>query len=102
PKFNKWKQNAITVAGRNEQGRQLNQLFFPVGIFIDKYKNIFIADYNIHRIVECKYNAKEGQIFVGENKQGNRMIQLNYPTDVIIHQQNHSIIIADQGNKRVI
>ncbi|CAF1542959.1 unnamed protein product, partial [Adineta steineri] len=33
---------------------------------------------------------------------GHRTDQLNYPTDVIINQQTHSIIIADFGNKRVI
>ncbi|CAF4450941.1 unnamed protein product, partial [Adineta steineri] len=30
------------------------------------------------------------------------MDQLNYPTDVIVDRQNHSIIIADYGNRRVI
>ncbi|CAF1593885.1 unnamed protein product, partial [Adineta steineri] len=30
------------------------------------------------------------------------MDQLNHPTDVIVDQQNHSIIIADNGNRRVI
>ncbi|CAF1121153.1 unnamed protein product [Adineta steineri] len=102
PKFNKWKQNAITVAGGNEFGQKLNQFKCPYGIFIDEYKNIFIADYNNHRIVEWKCNEKEGQIIAGGNKQGSRMNQLNYPTNVIVDQQNHSIIIADQGNRRVI
>ncbi|CAF4219786.1 unnamed protein product [Adineta steineri] len=102
PKFNKWKQNAITVAGENGYGQQLNQCSYPEGIFIDEKKNIFIADGHNHRIVEWKYNAKEGQIIAGGNGQGNRMNQLNGPTDVIIDAQNHSIIIADHGNKRVI
>ncbi|CAF1325952.1 unnamed protein product [Adineta steineri] len=101
-RFSKWKQNAITVAGGNGEGQKLNQLNRPEGIFIDKNKNIFIADRFNHRIVEWKYNAKEGQIIAGENEEGNRMDQLNYTTDVIIDQQNHSIIIADRGNKRVI
>ncbi|CAF1104148.1 unnamed protein product [Adineta steineri] len=101
-KFKKWKQNAITVAGGNGYGEGLNQLYFPLGIFIDKKKNIFIADFSNHRIVEWKYNAKEGQIIAGGNGEGNRMDQLNRPTDVIVDQQNHSIIIADQGNRRVI
>ncbi|CAF1210389.1 unnamed protein product [Adineta steineri] len=102
PKFNKWKQNAITVAGGNEQGKKSNQLDDPTGIFIDKNKNIFIADFNNHRIVEWKYNAKEGQIIAGGNDAGNRMDQLHYSTDVIVDQQNHSIIIADRNNRRVI
>ncbi|CAF1421964.1 unnamed protein product [Adineta steineri] len=101
-KFEKWKQNAIIVAGRNGGGQELNQLKYPIGIFIDEKKNIFIADRDNHRIVEWKYNATEGQIIAGGNKEGDRMDQLNEPTDVIVNQQNHSIIIADRGNGRVI
>ncbi|CAF4152191.1 unnamed protein product, partial [Adineta steineri] len=98
----KWKQNAITVAGVNGYGHELNQLSGPGGIFIDEKKNVFIADFGNHRIIEWKFNAKEGQIIAGGNGQGNRVDQLNEPTDVIIVQQNHSIIIADRGNRRVI
>ncbi|CAF1368198.1 unnamed protein product [Adineta steineri] len=102
PKFNKWKQNAIIVAGGNERGEQLNQLDRPYGMFIDKMKNIFIADHDNHRIVEWKFNAKEGKVIAGGHGVGNRMDQLNNPTDVIVDQQNHSIIIADYNNRRVI
>ncbi|CAF0844050.1 unnamed protein product [Adineta steineri] len=102
PKFNKWKQNAITVAGGNGEGQKLNQLSLPGGIFVDKKKNIFIADLDNHRIVEWKHNAKEGQSIAGTNREGNRMDQLNEPTHVIVNQQNHSIIIADFQNRRVM
>ncbi|CAF0897728.1 unnamed protein product [Adineta steineri] len=101
-KFNKWKQNATTVAAGKGQGQKLNQVNRPHGIFIDKNKNIFIADYLNHRIIEWKYNTKEGQMIAGGNNEGNRMDQLNRPTNVIVDQQNHSIIIADNGNSRVI
>ncbi|CAF1421686.1 unnamed protein product [Adineta steineri] len=101
-KFSKWKQNAITVAGGNGYGQELNQFKGPRGIFIDKKKNIFIADGENHRVVEWKCNAKEGQIIIGGNGEGNRTNQLNYPTDLIIDQQNHSIIIADWKNRRII
>ncbi|CAF0761157.1 unnamed protein product [Adineta steineri] len=102
PKWDKWKQNAITVAGGNGEGQELNQLSRPFGIFIDKKKNIFVADFWNHRIIEWKYNAKEGQIIAGANGRGNLIDQLNCPTDVIVDQQNRSTIIADQGNRRVI
>ncbi|CAF1293063.1 unnamed protein product [Adineta steineri] len=102
PKFKKWEQNAITVAGGNGKGQELNQLNYPYGIFIDKNKNIFIADFDNHRIVEWKYNANQGQIIAGGNGNGSRMGQLNHPTDVIIDQRNQSIIIADFDNRRVI
>ncbi|CAF1369392.1 unnamed protein product [Adineta steineri] len=98
----KWKQDAITVAGGNGEGQQLNQLDRPIGIFVDKKKDIFIADQDNHRIVEWKYDAKEGQIIAGGNGQGIRMDQLNEPTDMIIDQQDHSIIITDWKNRRVI
>ncbi|CAF1374840.1 unnamed protein product [Adineta steineri] len=102
PKWDKWKQNAITVAGGNGEGQQLNQLNGPLGVFIDTKKNIFIADHYNHRIVEWKHNAKEGQIIAGANGQGHRMDQLDRPTDVIVDQQSRSTIIADFGNRRVI
>ncbi|CAF4191053.1 unnamed protein product, partial [Adineta steineri] len=92
----KWKQNAITVAGGNGQGQQLNQLHGPAGIFIDKSKNIFIVDSENRRIVEWKNNSKQGQIIASG------MDQLNVPRDMIVDEQNHSIIIADERNRRVI
>ncbi|CAF4105669.1 unnamed protein product [Adineta steineri] len=98
----KWKQNAITVAGGNGEGQQLNQLNYPYGIFIDEKKNVLIADYFNHRIVEWKYNAIEGHIIAGGNGLGNQLDQLHSPIDVIVNPQNHSIVIADWGNRRVI
>ncbi|CAF1037838.1 unnamed protein product [Adineta steineri] len=97
-KFKNWKQNAITIAGGNGQGRESNQLDHPSGIFVDKKKNIFISDRRNHRIVEWKYNAKEGQTIADRNQ----MHQLNIPIDMTVDKQNHSLIIADYGNKRVI
>ncbi|CAF4160673.1 unnamed protein product [Adineta steineri] len=102
PKWDKWKQNGITVAAGNGQGHRLNQLCGPHGIFIDKNKTIFIVDCDNHRIVEWKYNAKEGQTIAGGNGRGYLIDQLNRPTDVIVNQQDHSIIIADSENKRMI
>ncbi|CAF1249539.1 unnamed protein product [Adineta steineri] len=102
PTFNKWKQNANTVAGGDGFGQKLTQFKYPYGISIDEKKNIFIADCDNHRIIEWKYNSKEGQIIAGGNGQGNKIHQLNHPTDVIVNHQNHSIIIADQGNRRVV
>ncbi|CAF0890073.1 unnamed protein product [Adineta steineri] len=102
PNLNKWEQTAITVAGGNGLGQQLNQLSSPYGIFIDKKRNIFIADYRNHRIVEWKYNARKGHIIAGGSGNGSRINQLNRPTDVLVDQQYYSIIIADHGNRRVI
>ncbi|CAF1428893.1 unnamed protein product [Adineta steineri] len=98
PKWNKWKQNAVTMAGGKGQGQKLNQLHSPRAIFIDKKKNVFIADNDNNRIVEWKCDAEEGQIIADRNEQGNGM---KHPTDVIVDQQTHWIIIADRGHRRV-
>ena len=98
-----WKQHGIIVAGGNQSGDQLNQLSGPQGIYVDDdNQSIYIADRRNHRIVRWKYDAKTGEVVAGGNGQGNRMDQLNKPTDVIVDKKNNSLIICDQGNKRVI
>ncbi|CAF0862143.1 unnamed protein product [Adineta steineri] len=97
-----WQDRTVEWGRNAKQGQELNQLNRPGGIFIDKNKNILIADSLNHRIVKWKYNAKKGQIIAGGNGQGNRIGQLNCPVDVIVNQQNQSIIIADGKNRRVI
>ncbi|CAF4375397.1 unnamed protein product, partial [Adineta steineri] len=100
-KKNKFQQFAITVAGGNGQGDDLNQLYSPQGIFVDNDKSIYIADYWNHRIVKWKLNSNTGQIIAGDNGNGNQNNQLNSPRDIIFDKENNSFIISDQGNKRV-
>ncbi|CAF1552706.1 unnamed protein product, partial [Adineta ricciae] len=63
----KWKQNAQTVAGGNGDGKQLNQLSNPHGIFLDKKQNIFVVDFSNHRIMKWNKNDKQGEILAGTN-----------------------------------
>ncbi|CAF0777043.1 unnamed protein product [Adineta steineri] len=99
-KKNKFQQSAITVAGGNGDGDELNQLYNPWGIFIDNNKSIYIADCGNDRIVKWKLNSNIGQIIAGGN--GNQNNQLNCPTDIVFDKKNNSFIISDMGNKRVI
>ncbi|CAF1575360.1 unnamed protein product [Adineta ricciae] len=98
----KWKQNGSTIYGGHGEGNNLNQLSYPSGIFIDKDRNIFIADWGNDRIVRWKRNENRGIIVAGGNGKGNSLNQLNWPTDVIFDERNNSIVIADFGNRRVI
>jgi sugar lactone lactonase YvrE len=99
----KWKQHGITIAGGNGKGDGLNQLSGPCGLYVnDNDQSIYIADWRNHRIVEWKYDAKNGQVVAGGNGEGNQMNQLDYPTDVIVDEKNDSLIICDQGNSRVV
>ena len=101
----KWKQNGETIAGGNEEGDKLNQLKNPHGIYVDyEEKCIYIADWGNDRIVKWKLDdgSNNGQIVTGGNGQGNRIDQLNGPTDVIVDEMKKSLIISDQGNRRVV
>ena len=98
----KWTQNATTVAGGYEAGGGLNQLNYPYGIDVDDDQTIYVADISNHRIVEWKKGATSGQVVAGGNGQGDRNDQLNSPRNVIIDYENDSLIISDQGNRRVV
>ncbi|CAF0795510.1 unnamed protein product [Adineta steineri] len=101
-KKHKFQQSAITVAGGNEEGQKLNQLYNPWGMFIDNDKSIYIADSDNHRVVKWKLNSNASEIIAGENGKGNENNQLNDPVDIVFDKKNNSFIISDMGNKRVI
>ncbi|CAF1492177.1 unnamed protein product, partial [Rotaria sp. Silwood1] len=42
------------------------------------------------------------QVVAGGNGKGNRLDQLNEPTDVLIDKETDSLIICDRGNRRVV
>ncbi|CAF3498289.1 unnamed protein product [Rotaria sp. Silwood1] len=98
----KWIQNGVTVAGGNEHGNDMNQLYHPWGLCVDDDQTIYIAEYSNHRIMEWKPGATSGRVVAGGNGQGNHHDQLNYPTDVILDKENDSLIICDYNNKRVV
>lgn len=98
----KWAQNAITVAGGNGQGHELNQLSDPWGAYVDIDQTIYIADRSNHRIVEWKHDATSGQIVAGGNGEGHRTDQLNRPVNVTVDRATDSLIICDYGNRRVV
>ncbi|CAF1406871.1 unnamed protein product [Adineta steineri] len=101
-KQDKFQQFGITVAGGNGPGEELNQFFYPQGIFTGNDKSIYIADPHNDRVVKWKLNSKTGQIIAGGNGKGNENNQLNYPTDVLFDKKNNSFIISDRKNRRLI
>ncbi|CAF1405611.1 unnamed protein product [Adineta ricciae] len=101
-KWNRWKQNAITVAGGYEEGNELYQLRDPHAIVVDKDKNIYITDRLNHRVMKWKLNEVYGEIVAGGNGNGTRLDQLNSPTGIVWDEENNSLIIADYENRRVV
>ena len=93
----------MTVAGGNGYGNAVNQLCYPCGLHIDDgNQSIVIADRRNHRIVEWKIGASHGKVIAGGRGQGDRLDQLNYPTDVLIDKETNSLFIADRDNRRVL
>ena len=101
----KWKVDGQTIAGGNGYGDELNQLSRSKGIYVDNEEQcIYIADAGNHRIVKWKLDggSDHGEIVAGGNGQGNRIDQLNCPTDMILDEKKKSLIICDRGNRRVV
>ncbi|CAF4693100.1 unnamed protein product [Rotaria socialis] len=79
----KWTQNGMIVAGGHRSDR-------------------VVADTYNHRIIQWKIDDTNGQVIAGDNGQGNRLNQLDQPTDVLLDKYTDSLIICDPGNRRVV
>ena len=94
-----WKQSATIIAA----GNRLDQLSGPCSVVVDDQNQmIYIADYDNDRVVEWRLDTNNARIVAGGYGQGNRLDQLNRPTNVIIDRQNNHLIIVDLGNRRVM
>ncbi|CAF3812467.1 unnamed protein product [Rotaria sp. Silwood1] len=80
----------------------MNQLKNPYGLFVHDNQTIVIADYDNHRIIQWNIGDMNGQVVAGGNGEGNRLDQLNRPTDVLIDRDTDSFIICDRDNRRVV
>jgi hypothetical protein len=52
--------------------------------------------------MEYKNDATSSHVVAGENEEGNENIQLNQSVNVSIDKENDSLIICDNGNKRIV
>ncbi|CAF2842679.1 unnamed protein product [Rotaria sp. Silwood2] len=97
-----WIQNGTIITGEQGRDRTNNQVYWPEGLFIDDDQTIVIADSLNHRIVQWNVGDTNGKVVAGGHGEGNRLYQLKYPTDVLIDIETNSLIICDEGNRRVV
>ncbi|CAF1523925.1 unnamed protein product, partial [Rotaria sordida] len=71
--------NGTLVAGGNGQGAGLNQLIFPIYIFVDQQQTVYVSDNSNHRVMKWNKGAKEGIVVAGGQGYGNALTQLPYP-----------------------
>ncbi|CAF3633330.1 unnamed protein product [Rotaria sp. Silwood1] len=98
----RWTKKAVTVAGGNGWGIEINQLSNPFGLFLDDDQTMIIADWWNHRIIQWKMGETNGQVVAGGHGKGNRLDQLNYPTDMLIDKATDSFIVCDRENRRIM
>ena len=92
----------MTIAGGHGKGNATNHLHYPCGLFVDDRQTVYIADYMNHRIIASKVNLGTGQLVAGDKGAGDRLDQLNEPTDVIVDPLTNTLLICDSKNRRVM
>jgi sugar lactone lactonase YvrE len=89
------------VAGGNGQGNNLNQLYNPWYVFVDRDHSVYVSDRSNHRVMKWEEGAKQGIIAAGGKGQGNSSTQLYSPLGVFIDQLG-TVYVADRGNARIM
>jgi len=81
-------------------GNDSTELFYPEGITLDKYGNLYIADTSNNRIQLFCPNAVFGITIVGGGEVGNGTNQLSYPSDVALDSELN-LYVSDTFNSRI-
>ncbi|CAF0769457.1 unnamed protein product [Adineta steineri] len=91
----------IIVAGQSDKsGRDLDQLAFPTGVFVDQLGTIYVADTDNHRIVRWPRGATSGNLIIGEHGVGSESDQLHNPSDLFLDRYGN-LYVTDTLNNRV-
>ncbi|CAF4832314.1 unnamed protein product, partial [Rotaria sp. Silwood1] len=98
----KWKQNGVTIVGDARECNDIDQIYWPVDLFVHDDETIIFTDWANDRVVRCNITSKNIEVVAGGNRTGSRLDQLNRPIDVLMDKTTNSLIICDRGNRRVI
>ncbi|CAF0803637.1 unnamed protein product [Adineta steineri] len=71
------------------------------GLAIDKNGYIYVSDWMNHEVRRWKQGDENGELVAGGHGKGNRLNQLNYPTNLCI-DEDYSLYISDGHNHRVM
>lgn len=81
-------------------GTSSSNLDGPVGIKIDQYLNVYVADSNNHRIQLFCANNKTGITIAGTGSSGSTPTQLNQPNGFDF-DENMNLYVGDYSNQRL-
>ncbi|CAF1001684.1 unnamed protein product [Didymodactylos carnosus] len=95
-----WNTTGITVAGGNGQGSNSNQFNGQRGFVIDQNNNLYVSDFNNHRVQYWAYGSTTGVTVAGGHGIGNATNQLNHSSTLSV-DSNGNMFIGDSYNFRV-
>jgi len=72
----------------------------PQGLIVDHLGTIYVADCNNHWILRWCKGARQGDIVVGGNGEGEKANQLNYPMGLSFDRQGN-LYVVDYYNHRI-
>lgn len=99
----RWNTTASTVAGQlsitNATSYYLN---YPLGIFIDSFNTLYVADCNNNRVQQFLFGNTVGTTVAGQSNgvAGSSATHLNSPSDVAV-DLNGNVYVAEINNNRV-
>ncbi len=76
------------------------QLYYPEGVIVDHWGNVYVADSWNRRIMRWTPGSSEGSIVVDGNGKGQQSNQLNGPRGLSFDRQGN-LYVADLGNNRI-
>lgn len=89
--------NTAYGAGPFDLAWQLNG---PTGLVVDSLGNVFVCDYNNHRIQKFAPGSREAITVAGGNGEGNAPNQLNSPSGLFLDHQGN-LWVSDKYNHRI-
>ncbi|CAF1636528.1 unnamed protein product, partial [Adineta ricciae] len=96
----------ITVVIGSGCGNALNQIDWCDGLYIDRYDNIYAADWINDRVLKFPPSSNlstQGVIVAGTGIAGSALNQLNTPWNIYIDESdNDTLYVSDYNNHRVM
>jgi len=99
-KWPKGTKQGIVVAGGNNKGKSLKQLSNPEGVIVDRWGQIYVADFGNQRVMRWNEGNEEGEVVVGGNGIGSKPDQLNGLSGLSFDTEGN-LYVVDALNHRV-
>ena len=93
--------NITTVVGGMGTGPALNQISTCHYFYVDSNSNIFVSDYDNHRVLKFTSGSAYGKVVAGDSSAGGDYYHLNSPTAIYVDETTSGIYIVDSGNSRL-